>query len=128
MKKAFKILAAVIIVFILAVGGVAFYLNQGLEAGSSLAIGTIDAAALADGIYKGSYDSGRWSNEVEVTVKDQKITEIVVTKDVTFPKPEWTEELFDNVIKKQNTDVDVISGATVTCKAYLKAIENALSK
>jgi uncharacterized protein with FMN-binding domain len=29
---------------------------------------------------------------------------------------------------KQNTDVDVVSGATVTSKAYLKAMENALTQ
>jgi uncharacterized protein with FMN-binding domain len=47
-------------------------------------------------------------------------------KDVAIPKPEWAKQLFDKVIEKQNTDVDVISGATITSKAYLKSIENAL--
>ena len=49
-------------------------------------------------------------------------------KDVTFPKPEWTKELFDKIIQKQNTEVDIVSGATVTSKAYMKSIENALKK
>jgi len=30
------------------------------------------------------------------------------------------------VIEAQSTDIDAVSGATVTSKAYLKAIENAL--
>ena len=49
------------------------------------------------------------------------------TKTVLFERPEVTQELFDNVIAAQSIDVDVLSGATVTSKAYLKSIENALS-
>ena len=45
-----------------------------------------------------------------------------------FPKPEWTEQTMKSVIERQTLQVDVISGATVTMKAYLKSIENALEK
>jgi len=31
------------------------------------------------------------------------------------------------IISHQSNDIDVISGATVTSKAYLKAVENALT-
>lgn len=41
--------------------------------------------------------------------------------------PNLSDELFSDVIKSQNTTVDTISGATVTSKAYLKSIENALN-
>jgi uncharacterized protein with FMN-binding domain len=85
-------------------------------------------SSTVDGTYTGKYDGGRWSNELSVTVKDHKITKIDVVKDVTFPKPEWTDQLFKEVIEKQSVDVDVVSGATVTSKAYLKSIENALAK
>lgn len=34
--------------------------------------------------------------------------------------------LITKVVQEQNINVDVVSGATVMCKAYLKAIENAL--
>ena len=37
------------------------------------------------------------------------------------------DELINNVIKNQSLDVDVVSGATVSSKAILKAIENALN-
>ena len=36
--------------------------------------------------------------------------------------------LFDEVIKSQSLQVDVISGATLTSKAHLKAVENALEQ
>jgi len=81
-----------------------------------------------DGTYNGKYQAGRFSNEVSVTVQNHKITGISILKDVLFKKDEVTKELFERVMEKQNTDVDVISGATVTCKAYLKSVEDALSK
>lgn len=36
--------------------------------------------------------------------------------------------LFDEVIKSQTLQVDVISGATLTSKAHLKALEDALKQ
>jgi len=49
-----------------------------------------------------------------------------VVKTVGFEIPETTNTIINNVMEKQNTTVDTVSGATVTSKAYLKSIENAL--
>ncbi len=38
------------------------------------------------------------------------------------------EDLNNSVIKEQSLQVDVISGATLTSNAYLKAMENALKQ
>jgi uncharacterized protein with FMN-binding domain len=103
-------------------------MTRGLNSGESMIIKPIDASQLEDGVYKGNYNGGRWSNEVNVTLKDKKVAGISVVKNVVFEKPGVTRELINKVIKKQDTDVDVIVGATVTSKAYLKSIENALSK
>ncbi len=126
MKLFFKIVLSVIIIFALIAAGGIFYLTRGLDTGNGLEVGNINPGVLEDGTYKGTYHSGRWANEVSVTVKDHKITVIDVVKDVAFPNPEWREQLFNSVIEKQSTDVDAVSGATVTSKAYLKSIQNAL--
>lgn len=128
MKKFFKIVLIVILAFILVSGGGMFYLSRGLDAGKNLVINGIKPSTLSDGIYIGKYNSGRWTNELKVTIKDNKITQIDVMKDVMVPKPEWTKELFNRVIEKQSINVDTVSGATVTSKAYLKSIESALAK
>lgn len=128
MKKFFKIAVSVIVILAVVVAGGIFYITRGLDEGSRQVINTIDLSSVGDGVYHGKYVSGRWTNELDVTVKDHKITSIKVVRDVTFPKPEWAQQLFNRVIEKQNTDVEVVSGATVTSKAYLKAIENALKK
>jgi len=128
MKLLLKIVLSIIVIFVLVAGGGMFYLTRGLEEGSKLAINTVNLSTVVDGVYKGKYHGGRWSNEVAVTVKDHKITKVEFVKDVRFSRPEILEEMVSKVISKQNTDVDVISGSTVTCKAYLKSIENALTK
>lgn len=128
MKLFLKIAVSIVLLFILAAGGGMFYLTRGLDAGCKLAINDVTPSTLNEGTYNGKYRAGRWTNEVSVTIKDHKITKIDVVKDVKFPKPEVTKELFNKVIEKQNTNIDVIAGSTVTCKAYLKSIENALKK
>jgi uncharacterized protein with FMN-binding domain len=65
---------------------------------------------------------------VSVTVKDHKITSIKAVKQMPFAKTGSNGELFKRVISKQTPNVDTITGATITSKAYLKSIENALSQ
>lgn len=128
MKKILKIVLSIVMIFILLIAGGGFFITRGLSGGSKLTIGSVNISNLSDGEYTGKYNGGRWTNEVMVTVGDNKITDIKVVKDVLIPNPEVTKELINNVIEAQSLDVNVVSGATVTSKAYLKAIENALRK
>ena len=128
MKKHIKIILGVVILFVLIISGTAFYMTSGLNSRKDMIISPIHFSQLEDGVYKGKYNGGRWSNEVNVTLKNKKITQIAIVKKVVFENPVVSSELFNKVIKKQDTNVDIISGATVTSKAYLKSIENALSK
>ena len=56
-----------------------------------------------------------------------RVTGIDVVKDVLFPQPEVRRKTVELVIEAQSLQVDVVSGATITAKAYLKAVENALT-
>ena len=123
-----KIILGVILLLVLIISGTAIYMTSGLNSGKNMTINPINASQLEDGVYKGKYNGGRWSNEVNVTLKNKKIIQIAIVKSVVFERLEVSSELFNKVIKKQDTNVDIISGATVTSKAYLKSIENALSK
>jgi uncharacterized protein with FMN-binding domain len=122
-----KIVLTILVVVALLIGGGAFYITRGLESGKKLNIGNVDLKLLKDGTYKGEYNGGRWSNEISVIIKDHKITGIDIIKDVKFPT-DANKELFGKVIERQTPNVDVVSGATVTSKAYLKSIENALKR
>lgn len=127
MEKILKVLFIVIVLFVLVFAGGMLYLNKGLEKGRNVTINGLVMSNINDGVYQGIYKVGRWSNEVNVTVNDKKIVKIEIVKDVTFAKSEVRDELFSKVIEAQNTNVDIVSGATVTSRAYLKSIENALN-
>ena len=126
MKKILKVTVSIsILLFLIAIVGVVF-ITRGLKSGINLVVNDVNLSSLSDGMYNGKYNAGRWSNEMNITIKEHKIIKIDVVKDVFFSKPEVTKALLSKVLEKQNTNVDVISGATVTSKAYLKAIENSL--
>lgn len=127
MKSIFKILISLILVIIISISSGIFYLSRGLDEGIKVKTTRIDVSNFNDGIYSGKYDAGRWSNVLNVTVKDHKITDINIVDDVTFAQQGASDEIFNKVIEAQNTTVDIISEATVTSKAYLKSIENALN-
>jgi len=122
-----RVLPVIIVVILVVVSGM-FYIIRGLDSGSRLEVGSVNLSLLSDGTYSGQYKAGRWSNEVNVTIKENKITKIDIVKDVLFSKQEWSQQILNMVLEKQNIDIDAVSGATVTGKAYLKAIEDALKK
>lgn len=96
---------------------------------ASLPLDGVDFSRLADGVYVGEYEGGmyKWrTNKVQVTVSGGKVTGIQVLEHKENQKPEFLEQLYSRVIEAQSLDVDVVSGATLTSKAYLKGVERAL--
>jgi uncharacterized protein with FMN-binding domain len=116
------IIVAVILVIIF------IFASAGLKKVGKLNIGKIDLSKLADGVYTGEFKGYRWSNQVEVTVKNHQIAGIKIIKDIVFGSGDISKKIFDQIIQKQSLQIDTVSSATVTNKAYLKAIENALLK
>ncbi len=104
------------------------FVTDGLSAGADLAIYGIDLSAVPDGRYTGTYDFKRWTNTVAVEVRDRAIVDLTVEHDILIVDPTCANEVFKRVLAAQNTDVDAVSGATVSSRAYLKAIENALAR
>lgn len=117
-------LAVIIISFI----GFIIYLNLNQKKVLSININDIDLNNYDDGNYTGTYKEGRWTNTVEITIKNHKIIAIKIIDPQTFRLKEMEETLISEVIEKQSLKVDVVSGATVSSKAILKAIENAFNK
>ena len=96
----------------------------------SLPLNAVDFGRLSDGRYRGDYAGGlyKWrANACDVTVTGGRVAaiQLVASKD---PGRENTkvEPLYDRVVQAQSLQVDTISGATLTSKAYLQAVENAL--
>jgi uncharacterized protein with FMN-binding domain len=129
-KGKFKmILAVLVILIIVGLGGALVFTSGERREGKNLPIANIDFKKLNDGTYIGVYEGGMKklrANKVQVTVSSGKVTDIKILEHKENQKPEFTGKLYDRVIEAQSLQVDTISGATITSKAYLKSVENAL--
>ena len=81
-----------------------------------------------DGIYRGECDLSGTPVKVilDVTIENQTISQISIIKNSSSPIGKKALKIIDSIIEQQSLNVDVISGATASSKAILKATENAL--
>jgi uncharacterized protein with FMN-binding domain len=88
------------------------------------------ASQWKDGAWQGKAEGVHGDIELTVTVEKGKIAKVEVTKqneaagvsDIAF------ERVPKDIIKKQTTKVDAVSGASLSSKAIMAAAEDALSK
>ncbi len=126
MKKALKVLGVMAGLIIITGAAGFFFLTRGLEEVASVQVGEIYPGQKEDGIYEGYYENYRWKNEVAVHIEDGRIVEIIVNDAQREDQEGLERKMTDAVMEAQSTQVEVVSGATVSSKAYLKAIEDAL--
>ena len=88
-------------------------------------IGSPDLSLVADGSWKGSYSQGPVKAQVEVVVAAHRIESVKILKHRTM-KGKPAEAIVDSVVAAQSLQVDIVSGATLSSKCILKAIEVAL--
>ena len=125
----------VIIVLIVIIGGFTFAANmiynskqeKVKEAMEKQVNVEIDMSKVADGIYTGSSDCEVVQAEVEVTVKDHKITEVKLLRHVNG-QGEKAEEIVNEMVKQNTYDVDGVSGATYSSNTIKHAVNVALQK
>ncbi len=92
---------------------------------AAIKIQGMDAAKLQDGTYDGEYDVGYIYAKVRVTVKDGRMEDITILQhDNERGKP--AEAILHDIIAKQHTEVDAVSGATNSSMVLKKAVEQAL--
>lgn len=125
------IIALVIVVVLVVAGGIGWsYVSKEHKEARSLPLNKVDFNKLNDGKYHGSYAGGmyKWrANECDVTVTGGKVADIQLSGTID-PGADNTDNkmLYSRVISQQSLQIDTISGATLTSKAYLQAVENAL--
>ncbi len=85
---------------------------------------------LLDGTWLGSSEGRNGPIEISVTVKDSKIIDAQVVKEeeTDFAKPAATEIVQKFLATGKTSGIDTVSGATITSKATLQALNNALNK
>ena len=86
----------------------------------------IDVSQTADGTYIGEYDAGYIYAKVSVTVANGIITDIRLLEH-RHQKGQDAEQITQDIVSSQRTDVDAVSGATNSSLVIEKAVENALT-
>lgn len=81
-----------------------------------------------DGHYVGYGTSREGDIEVIVEVKNRRIVSTTISQCLTRYPCSWVEKLPDQVIERQSSDVDFVSGATESSNAFILAVGDALSK
>ena len=121
-KKGIPILITVVITLLVGFVLMAFMLRPQV-----LDIKDVDFNTIADGEYIGICQNKILLAVVKVHVKDHEISDIEILehKDSYM---EQAKQIADDVCSNQSLEVDAISGATLTSKTVLKAIENALTE
>ncbi|MCX7773043.1 MAG: FMN-binding protein [Clostridia bacterium] len=84
-------------------------------------------SGLDNGTYYGEANVGNYVYKVRVEVADHKIVKIESIDPRKSPYATYAEGVFSKIIRDQNANTDAITGATTTSKAYMQAVENALS-
>lgn len=84
----------------------------------------------ADGTYTGSAQGFGGIIEVQLVIENGKIVSAKATKadDETPDYFEQAETIFDEVIKKQSADVDVVTGATYSSNGIINGLKQALEE
>jgi uncharacterized protein with FMN-binding domain len=87
-----------------------------------------DLNNIENGIYHGVYSlpNAPLSAVVDVTVQNHFLTAIKLIEHNCSPIGKKAESIIDRIISRQSLDVDAVSGATLSSKTILKAVENAL--
>ena len=85
-----------------------------------------DLSKVSDGTYQGNSKVGPVRVTLDVTVKDRVITSIELIKHFNGLGRK-AEAIVPKIIEAQSLEVDIVSGATGSSKAILKAVENALT-
>lgn len=82
----------------------------------------------SSGVFEGNAMGYRGPIHVQVRITGGSITEITVIDSMEdrFIGGAAMEELIDLAVEYNSTDIDVISGATVTSRGFLEAVNNAI--
>jgi uncharacterized protein with FMN-binding domain len=126
MKKLLIVLFMVVIVLIIAgIAGYAF-INASLKDLAESRIGPVDLALVADGSYRGMFETLPIKVTVEVDMKDHRLGDIRILRHENG-KGKAAEGIVAAMLEQQRVDVDVIAGATYSSKAIQKAVSAALT-
>ena len=90
--------------------------------------GPVKSKQLTDGIYRGEYKKGPVSVALDVTIQNQKIADIQIIKHDCWKGKKAVPTIPEAIIKHQSTQVEAVSGATVSSQVIMNAVQMAIDK
>ncbi len=123
-RKGLKTAAIILGVFLVIGIGFATMIFKGMGIRDDV-IREPDLASLDDGTYVGALTGSRFANRLQVTVTDGRITDITILKDLGAQADIQTK-VIEAVMAGQTLQIDTVGGASITTKACLKSMEDAL--
>lgn len=123
MKKVLIIIGILVVL----VGAGFFALTQLSGNPDDIAIENIDVSSVADGTYTGEHETTLVFAQVQVTVTNGQITDVEILRH-DCGRGYGAEIIVDDIVDAQSLNVDTISGATMSSKVILKAVEVAMKQ
>ena len=125
-KAVLTVISALLVIGLIAGG---FYLKSISDYKAkvdALTFDAIDLKKVEDGIYEGQCDTGVVRARVQVTVRDHRMESIELLEHENG-RGTPAEAILSQMVQKQTTAVDAVSGATCSSKVIRKAVENAIT-
>lgn len=92
---------------------------------NNILVNTPDLSNVSDGTYFGEYTIGPVHVEIEVAVENHKIINVnILEHDNGLGSS--AESIPNQIVERQTLEIDAVSGATVSSKCILKAVEDAI--
>lgn len=90
--------------------------------------GPIPVNTLRDGTYDGEARIGPVKATTKVTIQNQRIADILLVEHRNWKGGAAEKAIPQKIIQEQSTNVDAVSGATISSKAIMNAVEAAVQK
>lgn len=127
MRKGFKIFLFIVLIVVFM--GITVYVggSKNMDEVEEFIIPFIDLSTIEDGMYEGSCDIGRWAMDVKVSIKDHQIVNVLISEEkLSNITADLAADWNKNILFVDHPVFDAITGATITSKAYMIAITDAL--
>ena len=121
-----KLLAGIFAALALLVGGLGAVLSRQAEQRLD-AVPVTRISAVEDGIYEGEAETALVKVTVLVTVADHQIRDIQLTRHENG-RGAPAEAMLAEMVRQNTSEVDTVSGATMSSKTIRAAVRNALAK
>jgi uncharacterized protein with FMN-binding domain len=97
-------------------------------ASAKIAGGPIPSSDIRDGVFEGTATIGPVKVLAKVTIENKRITIIELLEHRTWKGKAAENAIPKRIIDQQSTKVDAVSGATVSSRAIMNAVEKAVQK